>query len=190
MSLAPLATPSHPIPSISHTPSQTTTLPGSNFPTVLSPPAGMAQPNMAANWAQSFSSEFLSPELGLVFPQEYPSAYLQVQVGAFEPQPPGPQEFAQCMVPSISPEQISAGSLDEKRFTLGLNFPETLGPPAALQLTAPPGPSELHEPSQGELVPRINEGNFMLTPTERSCSPGVPPWFWESNNSLGIEYAP
>ncbi len=73
---------------------------------------------------------------------------------------------------------------------MGLNFPETLGPPAALQLTAPPGPSELHEPSQGELVPRINEGNFMLTPTERSCSPGVPPWFWESNNSLGIEYAP
>ena len=51
----------------------------------------MAQPNVAVILPRIFSGEFLEPELGLVFPQEDTRAKLQVQVGAFVPQPPVPQ---------------------------------------------------------------------------------------------------
>ena len=123
----------------------------------------------------------MEPELGLVFPQEDPSADVHVQVGAFVPQPPVPQEFMQCMVPSIGPQQISVGDLNEKQFNSGPNFPESLGAPAAIQLTAPLGPSEIHEPSQGELVPRISEGNFLQAPPETVLFP------WCSLAILGDE---
>ncbi len=155
----------------------------------------MQQPNLAANFGPSLPSEFLSPELGLlIFPQEDPSAYFGVQVGAFEPQPPVVQEFSQFMIPGppapgLTGNEMSAGSLTENRFVLGQNFPESPGPPAALPLTAPRGPSEPYEPSQGVLVPRTSEGNFPQAPPERSCSTGVPPGFWESQYNLGFEYA-
>ena len=112
-------------------------------------------------------SESSSAKLGLlVFPQEDPSAYLQVQVGAFESQPPEVVEYSQLVIPgppvtSLGEPQESARGLTEKGFILGLNFPESPGPPAALQLTAPWAPLSFMSPLRG---------NWRLAPTkEISC---------------------
>ena len=67
-------------------------------------------------------------------------------------------------LPVILENQISAETGVETRFVLGSNFPESQGPPAALQLTAPLGPSELHEPSQGVLVPGTFKEIFFRPP--------------------------
>ena len=77
------------------TPTSTRSLPVINLHTSQPLPEDMAQPNMAVTLPPNFAGEFLVPELDLVFPQEDPSADVHVQVGAFVPQPPVPQEFMQ-----------------------------------------------------------------------------------------------
>ena len=81
-------------------------------------------------------------------------------------------------------EEISAEGINENLFTMGPNFPETPGPPVASQLTAPLGPSELHEPSRGELVPCTNEGNFNLAQLHDPAPPDP-----LLNLNLGFEFA-
>ena len=92
--------------------------------------------------------------------------------------------------PWHKPEKISAGSLNEKRLISGPNFPDSLGPPAALQLTAPRAPLSFMSPLRG---------NWCLVPAKEisrkphpngPVPPGVPHWFRETENDLGFEYAP
>ena len=103
---------------------------------------------------------------------------LTVRTGAFGPFPPfalPEHEHRPLEVPlrgdfltQKGPQNPETGAQNPTHW--GINFPESLGPPAALRLTAPQGPSELHEPSRGVLVPSASEGKFSQAPTVRSCA--------------------
>ncbi len=131
-----LATPSPFISYSSSLPSNI--LPEFNF---APSPESFNQPGMAASLGLNTPSEISTPELGLIFPQEDPQVYLQVQVGAFEHQAPAFQDYAHLMIPGppapgITGNETSAEGFTENRCVLGQNFPESPGPPAALPLTA------------------------------------------------------
>ena len=129
-----------------------------------------------------------------MFLHELPeNSVLNMQTGAFEAQAPSLLEMARFppFVPSLpvnieNPKGAEIGF--ETRFVFGSNFPESQGQPAALQLTEPLGPSELHEPSQGALVPVTFEGNIFQNPQSRSCSPGVPSWALDPKYNLAFQW--